>query len=56
MAIPSYVPLSLPPAGNSLVPGQLTVGNESNVVFSAKGLDFVTLRYGVNYTLYLTYQ
>jgi hypothetical protein len=51
MTIPSYVLLNLPPTGSSPVPGQLTVGSRFVSVFTAPGLDWLTVAYAVDYTL-----
>lgn len=58
LTIPSYVLMNLPPTGTSTVPGQLTVGNDSVSLplFTATGLDWGKVIYGLNYTLYLKYQ
>lgn len=58
LTIPSYVLLNLPPTGTSLVPGQLTVGNDavSPQLFTATGLDWGKVIYGLNYTLFVKYQ
>ena len=58
MTIPSHVLLNLPPTGASLVPGQLTVGNDavSPQLFTATGIDWGKVVYGLNYTLFVKYQ
>jgi uncharacterized protein (TIGR03437 family) len=58
LTIPSYVLLNLPTTGASLVPGQLTVGNDavSPQLFTATGLDWGKVTYGLNYTLSVKYQ
>jgi hypothetical protein len=58
LTIPSYVLLNLPPTGTSPIPGQLTVGNDavSPQLFTATGLDWGKVTYGLNYTLFVKFQ
>jgi len=51
ITIPSYVLLSLPPTGSSIVPGSLNVQNRIVSTFTASGLDVPSIAFGTGYTL-----
>jgi uncharacterized protein (TIGR03437 family) len=56
ITIPSYVLLTIPPTGSSIVPGNLNVQNRIVSPFTASGLDVSSIAYGAGFTVSMKFQ
>jgi uncharacterized protein (TIGR03437 family) len=56
ITIPAYVLMSLPPTGNSIVPGQLSVQNRLVNTFAIPSVDIASIAFGAGFTLSTKYE